>query len=68
MGSVPARFWSRLGLGAVDEAEGRFASSLAHYQAARQAAEQLGSKSWVEETAAAAEKVRLRLGMAPGGG
>jgi len=66
--SAPARFWSRFGLGAVDEAEGRLASSLEHYQAAQQAAEQLGSKSWVEESSGAAEKVRQRLRTARGGG
>jgi tetratricopeptide (TPR) repeat protein len=68
VGSAPARFWSRFGLGAVDEAEGHLAASLEHYQAARLTAERLGSKSWVEETATAAEKVRVRLGAAPGGG
>jgi tetratricopeptide (TPR) repeat protein len=68
VGSAPARFWSRFGLGAVDEAEGRLASSLENYRAARETAERLGSKSWIEETATAAEKVRVRLGAAPGGG
>jgi tetratricopeptide (TPR) repeat protein len=68
VGSAPARFWSRFGLGAVDEAEGRLASSLENYQAARETAERLGSKSWIEETTTAAEKVRVRLGAAPGGG
>ena len=68
LGSAPARFWSRFGLGAVDEAEGRLGPALENYQVAKQTAEQLRSKSWAEESAGAAEKVRLRLGTAQGGG
>ena len=60
--SAPARVWSHFGLGAVDEAEGRLAPALEHYQAARASAELLGSKSWMEETGAAAQKVDRRLG------
>lgn len=66
--SAPARVWSRFGLGAVDEAEGRLGPALEHYEGARQAAEQLGSTGWVEQTSAAAEKVRVRLRTAQGGG
>jgi tetratricopeptide (TPR) repeat protein len=61
VGSAPARFWSRFGLGAVDEAEGRLGPALENYQLAQQTAEQLGSKSWVEASAGAAEKVRRQL-------
>jgi tetratricopeptide (TPR) repeat protein len=59
--SAPARVWSRFGLGAVDEAEGRLAPALENYQGAQRTAEQLGSKSWVETSSGAAEKVRQRL-------
>jgi len=62
MKSGPARVWSHFGLGAVDEAEGRLASALEHYETARVTAEKLGSKSWVEETGAAATRVRARIG------
>ena len=59
--SAPAQVWSHFGLGAVDEAEGKLAPALEHYEAARAAAQMLGSKSWIEETSAAAEKVRRKL-------
>jgi tetratricopeptide (TPR) repeat protein len=62
--SGPARVWSHFGLGAVDEAEGKLAPALEHYETARQAAEKLGSKSWVEETGRAAERLRTRMGAA----
>jgi tetratricopeptide (TPR) repeat protein len=68
VGSAPARFWSRFGLGAVDEAEGRLATALENYQLAQQTAKALGSKSWVEETAAAAERVRPRVRTSRDGG
>ena len=61
VGSAPARFWSRFGLGAVDEAEGRLGPALENYQVAQRTAEQLGSKSWVEASSGAAEKVRRQL-------
>ena len=61
LGSGPALVWAQFGLGAVDEAQGRLDAALAHYESAREAAARLGSKSWVEETGAAAEKVRKRL-------
>jgi tetratricopeptide (TPR) repeat protein len=60
--SGPARVWSHFGLGAVDEAEGHLASALEHDEMARETAETLGSKSWVEETGAAATRVRTRIG------
>ena len=63
--SAPARVWSHFGLGAVDEAEGRLVPALEHYQAARETAGRLGSRSWIEATGAAAEKVRSRLEPAP---
>jgi tetratricopeptide (TPR) repeat protein len=63
--SGPARVWSRFGLGAVDEAEGHLAPALDHYEAARRTAERLGSRSWVQETTAAAEKVHRRLQQSP---
>ncbi len=59
--SAPARVWSHFGLGAVDEAEGKLAPALAHYEAARAAAQMLGSKSGIDETGTAAEKVRRKL-------
>lgn len=59
--SGAARVWSHFGLGAVDEAEGYLDPALEHYEQARRAAELLGSKSWITETGAAAEKVRRRL-------
>ena len=64
MKSGPARVWSHFGLGAVDEAEGKLAPALEHYETARQTSEKLGSKSWVEETGRAAEKVRTRMSSA----
>jgi tetratricopeptide (TPR) repeat protein len=62
MKSGPARVWSHFGLGAVDEAEGKLAPALEHYETARRTAEKLGSKSWVEETGRAVEKLRARIG------
>jgi tetratricopeptide (TPR) repeat protein len=61
LGSDPALVWAQFGLGSVDEAQGRLDAALGHYESAREAAARLGSKSWTEETAAAAEKVRKRL-------
>jgi hypothetical protein len=40
---------------------GRLDAALGHYESAREAAGRLGSKSWMEETGAAADKIRKRL-------
>jgi len=59
--SDSALVWAQFGLGAVDEAQGRLDAALTRYESARKAAARLGSRSWTEETGAAAEKVRKRL-------